>query len=72
MLADYFQHKKDRLSHATVAAILRQPGAHAAATPALVGYVGAARSEFLRLEAAQLLLELLRPSRVRPLAGSLA
>ncbi len=66
MLADYFEKKKDRLSHATVAAVLRAAGAPAAALPALVGYAAAGRSEFLRLEAAQLLLELLRPARVRP------
>jgi len=66
VLADYFEKKKDRLSHATVAAVLRADGAPAAALPALVGYVAAARSEFLRLEAAPLLLVLLRPARVRP------
>ncbi len=66
VLADYFEKKRDRLSHATVAAVLRAGGAPAAALPALVGYVAAGRSEFLRLEAAQLLLELLRPARVRP------
>ncbi|KAK9825628.1 hypothetical protein WJX81_000686 [Elliptochloris bilobata] len=65
VLADYFEKKKDRLSHATVAAVLRQDGAPAAAAPALARYAGDARSEFLRLEAAQLLLGILRPPRDR-------
>lgn len=69
MLTDYFEKKKDRLSHATVAAVLRLDGAPAAAAPALARYAGAARSEFLRLEASQLLLGLLRPPRVRTLPG---
>ena len=67
VLTDYFEKKKDRLSHATVAAVLCADGASAAAAPALARYAGGARSEFLRLEAAQLLLGLLRPPRVRGL-----